>query len=127
MTGSRDLNHPDSSDALTSNSCKYQLAVAGHLVASAMDSYHLIEFKVKRGMIWEFSIPPLGKKNEKKILCPVRYYPGVYGHTYCTSFSPMLVHFFVCAVFIDLRKTSSLAFRACGTFSSFFSIWSAKT
>ena len=64
MTGSRDLNHPDSSNALTSHSCKYQLAVEGHLVASAKDlnSQHLIEFTVKRGMIWEFSIPPLGKK-----------------------------------------------------------------
>ena len=58
MTGSRDLNHPDSSDALTSHSCKYQLAVASqHLVASAKDlnSHHLIEFTVKRGMIWDFS------------------------------------------------------------------------
>ena len=67
MTGSRDLNHPDSSDALTSHSCKYQLAVAGHLVASAKDlkSRHLIEFTVKRGMIWDFSIPPLGEKNSE--------------------------------------------------------------
>ena len=65
MTGSRDLN--PSSDAMTSHSCKYQLAVAGHLVASAKDlnSHHLIEFTVKRGMIliWKCSIPPLGKKN----------------------------------------------------------------
>ena len=65
MTGSRDLNHPDSSDALTSHSCMYQLAVVGHLVASAKDlnSHHLIELTVIRGMIWEFSIPPLGEKN----------------------------------------------------------------
>ena len=64
MTGSMDLNHPDSSNALTSHSCKYKLAVAGRLVASAEDlnSHHLIEFTVQRGMIWNFSIPPLGKK-----------------------------------------------------------------
>ena len=68
MTGSRDLNHPGTkySAALTSHSCKYQLA--GHLVASAMDSYHLIEFKVKRGMIWDF-FPPLGKKKTRKKFC----------------------------------------------------------
>ena len=63
MTGSRDFYHPGSkySAALTSHSCNYQLA--GHLAASAkdLDSHHLIEFTVKRGMIWDFSIPPLGK------------------------------------------------------------------
>ena len=72
MTGSRDLNHPDSSDALTSHSCKYQLAVAGHLAASAKDlnSHHLIDFTVKRGMIWDFSIPPLGEKISEKNSVP---------------------------------------------------------
>ena len=58
------------SSAFISHSCKYQLA--GHLVARAKDSHHLIEFTVKILRIWNFSIPPLGRKNEKKILCPVR-------------------------------------------------------
>ena len=72
MSGWRDPNHPDSSDALTSHSCKYQLAVAGHLVASAEDlnSHHLIEFTVQRGMIWDFSIPPLGEKFSEKNSVP---------------------------------------------------------
>ena len=59
MTGTSIIQAPIQSAALTSHSCKYQLA--GHRVASAKDlnSHHLIEFTVKRGMIWNFSIPPL--------------------------------------------------------------------
>ena len=69
MTGSRVLDHPGSSDALTSHSCQYQLT--GHLDAIAKDlnSHHLIEFTIKRGMIWEFSIPPLGKTKLRKKFC----------------------------------------------------------
>ena len=44
------------------------------LLVSASDkdlnSHHLIEFTVKRGIIWDFSIPPLEKKSWKKNSVP---------------------------------------------------------